>query len=395
MEYKEIQSRVDHYRKKTEQIIKGTVNNVPFNNFKSLNKVIPGIVPRIMYKVTSHSGMGKTQFSKAAFVYDPVDYCLSKNIAYTVFYVALEESADEFIDSYLIYLVFKTKKMVINRFKLEGYSTEPLTQIELDAIEDTKDLLAQHLSRVEIIDNKYKPTDIFNEIKIRATKYGQFKDYRSKSGEDVEGFFPTIKYHRFLVVCDHISLIEEEYDVDSATTLNQSKSIAKWHTRYARKIITKQWGWSSLNIQQQSLESEKQQFTSKGDSILEKVLPTLDGVANNKEVIRDDYVVIGIFSPERYGFKEYRGYKITTDPNNPNILDDAFYDNFRSIHILKNRFGTPNRVIPYYFMGRVNLFSELPLPMVGNELKLKPYYDNSLKIRNEDFARKSNDDNNT
>lgn len=302
--------------------------------------------------------------------------------------MALEESAEEFIDSYLIYLIYRTKKIVIDRFKLEGYSLTPLTADELKAIDECKELLAEHLSRVEIIDTKYKPTEIYNEIRIRAVKYGEFKEYRNKQAELVEGFFPKIKYHRFLVICDHISLIEEEYDTDAATTLNQSKSIAKWHTRYARKIITKQWGWSCLNIQQQSLESEKQQFTSKGESIIEKVLPTLDGVANNREVIRDDYVVIGLFSPERYNFQEYRGYHIMTDPHKPNVLADAFYDNFRSVHILKNRFGTPNRVIPYYFMGKVNNFSELPLPIAGNETKLQPYYDNSLKIRQDEFAKK-------
>merc|ERR1711974_72883 len=157
-----------------------------------------------------------------------------------------------------------------------------------------------------------------------------------------------------LVVSDHISLIEPEYEATTNKYLNKMQSMAKWHTSYARRIITKQWNWACLNIQQQSLESEKQQFTMKGDSIINKILPSLDGLANNKEVSRDDYVILGLFAPSRYEFKEYRGYNITGGMN-------AFEDRFRSLHLLKNSFGHPNKTLPLYFDGRYTYFKEMPL----------------------------------
>lgn len=57
MKNSDIEQRIEHYKKRAEQIAKGTLNNIPFRSFPSLNKVVPGIIPRIMYKVTSHSGI--------------------------------------------------------------------------------------------------------------------------------------------------------------------------------------------------------------------------------------------------------------------------------------------------------------------------------------------------
>lgn len=373
-----LEERIQYYKEKQDENKRGIKNNIPFAGFPSLNKRIPGIIPGFMYKVTSHSGMSKTQFTKAAFVYNAVLYSIQYNVAYTVFYVAVEESAQEFIDSYLIHLVFIRKGIKIDRFKLEGFGTDLLEEDELKAIEEVKEELALHLSYIELIDDKYKPTEIYNEIRLRAINYGEFVEYRLPNGEITEFFKSKIPFHKFLVICDHISLIEEEMDSESGTFLNHAKSIAKWHTRYARKIITKKWKWSVLNVQQQSLESEKQLFNSKGDTIVEKLFPTLDGVANNREVIRDDYIVLGLFSPNRYGIKNFRGYSIEQELGKQG---NELKDNFRSVHILKSRFGSPNGILPLYFDGAVNYFCELPIPIPANDIALQSFYDNSTLSR--------------
>lgn len=312
------------------------------------------------------------------FVFSPIEYAIAYNIPFTTFYIALEESKEEFIDSYLIFLVYVLKKKIINRFDLQGFGSKALDPVLYQDILDIKDELAKRLARVEIIDAYYKPTAMFKELKRLASEYGTFSIEKDESGNDIEVFNPNLKGHRFLVVCDHISLIEEEYDEDLKSVINHSKSIAKWHTKFARKIVTKQWKMACLNIQQQSLESEKQQFTSKGDTIIEKILPSLDGVANNREVIRDDYVVIGIFSPDRYGIEYFRGYQISLPLGS---AGNKLGDNFRSVHVLKNRFGTPNKTIPLFFNGKVNFFTELPIPKTSGDPVLDPYYSEAERLR--------------
>lgn len=347
-----VSKRVDFYKERKRLIDSGGFKPMPFPGLPSLTKYVAGIMPGVMYKVTSHSGMGKTQFSKFAFVIQPILYSLKYNIAYKVIYFALEESEEEFIDNLFLHILARKYKLTIDRFAMNGLRDVTLTDIELRAIDQCMGEVEAIMSRVIIVDYCYKPTAIYNKCRAVAEKLGSF----SKDSKGNEVYKKNNPNEIVLVVCDHISLIEPEFDVESKTITSHSKAISKWHTDYARKIITKKWGWACLNIQQQSLESEKQQFTAKGDTVINKILPSLDGVANNREVIRDDYVVFGVFSPERYELEKFRGYKIT-DPSGL----DCFQDNYRSIHVLKNRLGTPNKTLSLYFDGSYTFFEELPV----------------------------------
>lgn len=362
-----VSTRVQYYEKRREEIISGKVKPIPFFGLPRLNKYIPGLIPGILFKITSHSGIGKSNFAKFAFVYQPILYAIKYNVKFQVIYFALEESEEEFIDGLFLHILQRKYKISIDRFSLNGSSTTPMTEDVLKAVKMAEKDVALMMSYIKVVDNCYEPDDIYNKCRYFAEKMGKFIINPTTK---VEEYIPNDPNNQVLVICDHISLIEEQYDKESNTRLTLHKSIARWHTRYARKIISKQWKWTVLNVQQQSLESEKQQFTSKGDSILTKILPSLDGLGDNKTVLRDDYVVLGLFAPDRYDIEEFRGYKIKNDPN-------AFGDRFRSLQVLKNRLGTPNKTLPLYFDGRYGYFEELPDPT--DKIKLQPFYDKLKK----------------
>lgn len=345
--------RIKQYEENKLLVETNKINYVPFYGFNKLQNYIPGVIPGIMYKITSHMGVGKTKISKFLFVYQTVMYAIKYKMNFKVLYFALEESEEEFLDDLIIHLVKRIKGITLNRFALMGTSKIPLTQAELDAviaIQPTVEIFMQH---IEIIDNKYTPSEIFSKCKYYAKKWGKFA--KNKEGEDVmDTYTPNDPTQVVLVVLDHISLLSSEYEPKINGFLSDHRTISKWHTDIARKIIAKCWKWAVLNVQQQSLESEKQQFTNRGETIINKILPTLDGLANNKEVGRDDYVVMGLFAPERYSLEKYIGYDIK------NGSSSDFGDRFRSLHLLKNRFGHPNKILPLYFDGRYTYFDELP-----------------------------------
>lgn len=62
-------------------------------------------------------------------------------------------------------------------------------------------------------------------------------------------------------------------------------------------------------------------------------------------------VVLGLFSPFRFGLKEYEGYDIT-----------KFKDKIRFLEVIINRDGEMGGICPLYFDGAVCQFSELPKP---------------------------------
>lgn len=356
MRRRTVQERVEAYEANKLRVESGKFNHVPFYGFNRLQRYIPGVIPGIMYKLTSHMGMGKTQIAKYLFTYQPMFYAMQYKVNYKIIYFALEESEDEFLDGMFIHLARRIHKVQLDRFSMTGMNNTPLTKNELDIIADTQVTLERVAQNIEIIDDVYKPTDMFNVCRKYARKWGYFK--KDAEGNETDDYVPKDPNQVVLVVSDHISLIEREYEKETNSYLSKMQSMAKWHTEYGKRVITKKWNWAMLNIQQQSLESEKQQFTMKGESIISKILPSLDGLANNKEVARDDYVVMGLFAPERYTIPEYKGYNIS-DPKYP---DTAFEDRFRTLHLLKNRFGHPNKILPLYFDGRYTYFKELPLP---------------------------------
>jgi len=103
--------------------------------------------------------------------------------------------------------------------------------------------------------------------------------------------------------------------------------------------------------------SEKQQYSFKGNSIIEKVKPSLDGLGDNKKTQRNVDIVLGLFSPARYNITNYPiGYGDSASSYAINRMGDAY----RELSILANRSGGGLHSVDLYFDGAVNYFKELP-----------------------------------
>ena len=86
-----------------------------------------------------------------------------------------------------------------------------------------------------------------------------------------------------------------------------------------------------------------------GDTIKEKLEPSLDGLGDNKTIARDVNIALGLFAPDRYKITEHNGYNVI-----------RFRDKYRSMNIMKSRDGIANKKLPLFFNGAVDFFKELP-----------------------------------
>lgn len=68
--------------------------------------------------------------------------------------------------------------------------------------------------------------------------------------------------------------------------------------------------------------------------------------------------IIGVFSPHRFGLREYLGYNIS-----------KWQDNIRFMEIIAGREGGGGSICPLYFDGGVNFFAELPKPEDSSQIK--------------------------
>ena len=236
------------------------------------------------------------------------------------------------------------------------------------------------MNHIELVDTEYNPTGMYKYCRRYSEKRGKHvwtdETFTKKKADGTvetweekvyKEYIPYDPNEHVIVIGDHLSLIKEEYDKKTERILTKHQAMAKWSTDYCRGQITKHWDWTVVNVQQQEQGSEKQHYTNTGSSVVQKTEPTLDGLANNKEIQRDDYIIISVYSPDRFGFDEYHGYDIA-----------RMRDTFRAVKILKNRLGTPNKYIHLLFDGATNRFAELPLP--NEQDKLQRYYGTSDKL---------------
>ena len=339
----------------------GQIFCIPFENYPKLSESIPGVVPGMIQMVTASSGVGKTQVTKALYVREPLEYALKHGIKLKIFYFALEESQQEFIDTMICNFISSRCGIAMDLLTLQGFRLKSLDQDKMDLIDKHIQDIEDLLENVEIIDSVYNPTGIYKYCRDYADKNGThvFEDrefIKKKSDGSTQKVTNKVYSHyepndinaMTIVIVDHISLLTPEKRKDGAM-MNQHQTMAHWSTNYALKQVTKHWNWAVVNVIQQEQSGEKEQFTNKGESIQKKTEPSLAGFANNKEIQRDAKIVIGVYSPDRYGFEDYHGYDIR-----------RFRDSFRAIKILKNRFGPPNKYYHYLFDGATNRFGELP-----------------------------------
>tara|TARA_B110000902_G_scaffold81402_1_gene96604 strand:+ start:122 stop:1312 length:1191 start_codon:yes stop_codon:yes gene_type:complete len=339
----------------------GQIFCIPFENYPKLSESIPGVVPGMIQMVTASSGVGKTQVTKALYVREPLEYALKHGIKLKIFYFALEESQQEFIDTMICNFISSRCGIAMDLLTLQGFRLKSLDQDKMDLIDKHIQDIEDLLENVEIIDSVYNPTGIYKYCRDYADKNGThvFEDrefIKKKSDGSTQKVTNKVYSHyepndinaMTIVIVDHISLLTSEKRKDGAM-MNQHQTMAHWSTNYALKQVTKHWNWAVVNVIQQEQSGEKEQFTNRGESIQKKTEPSLAGFANNKEIQRDAKIVIGVYSPDRYGFEDYHGYDIR-----------RFRDSFRAIKILKNRFGPPNKYYHYLFDGATNRFGELP-----------------------------------
>lgn len=236
---------------------------------------------------------------------------------------------------------------------VKGQTKKLLSREELDLLKEAEksDFMQVMQSKIDCIDNIYNPTGILRYIdkfydnpNIGEKVFNEFgfKSYNYKN-EDLFVFNVT----------DHISLLQQERNPNTKEMMSKHQTMALFSTDYCLNKFCRKYNSIVLNVQQQDASSEELNFY-RGSIIEESLFPSLDHLANNKEVSRDYDVVVGLYSPYRYGLEDSFGYPYRTD----SIRDGR---SFRWIGLLKDRLSGQEALrMPLYFEGSNFWFEELP-----------------------------------
>ncbi len=141
--------------------------------------------------------------------------------------------------------------------------------------------------------------------------------------------------------------------IDSMSLLTPEKGQELWDAMHKFSkdyclTMRDNFKYTIVAIQQQAADQEKQQFTFKGNTMVDKIRPSADGLGDCKLTGRDCDTMLGLFAPSRYKLNEYEGYNI-----------NKLKDNYRELSIIFNRRGGGNINLDLYFQGESNYFREL------------------------------------
>lgn len=344
--------------------------------FKRYAPFMPGIVKATYYCLTANSGVGKSILARQIFIYDAIEFIEQHpqlGIKYHCIFFSFEESKEAFIykgiskqlwEKYNISLSTKQLKSLFNNTE-RGIKSKVTDDI-MDKIKTFSPYFDLVEKYVDIIDDIRNPTGIYKYIKKYASEHGKFywiekdKDGIEVSRKEIKDVHktnsdgvltPDTKWNHYepddpdayvVIMSDHVSLTQVERG-----TANKHEAMTLLSSEYMIRVRN-QFGYSPVAIHQQAADKEKIETNFKGNTLEEKLEPSLDSLGDNKTLARDYDVIYSIFSPVRYKILSHNGYDIS-----------ALGNSYRYINCLKDRDGEPNVGISCYFNGQTGTYQEL------------------------------------
>ena len=342
-----------------QRILNGEVNCIP-SPFKRFKDDFAGLEQSQYVCITSFTKGGKSQLCSYTFIYQTImfSYFTKATVDFKIIYFPLEETKERILQRFMSWLLFNFTKGNIRVSPKDLRSTvNPVDENVLDRLNqfDIQDILQYFEDHVIFPSESPNPTGIYKYCKQYAEEHGtvhkkiiKIKDElgQPQEKEVFESYEQDNPNEYRLIIIDTINLI----DTERGMTLKQSMDKM---SEYLAKYLRNRYHYTPIVIQQQAFESEGNEAFKLG-----RVRPSVAGLGDSKYISRDADIVLGLFSPFRFGITEYLGYDIT-------ILKDKI----RFLEVVVNRNGEMGGILPLFFDGAVCDFKELPKPDDKTEIQ--------------------------
>ena len=336
-----------------ERAINGLYNCIPWP-FKRFREFLPGTQMGKYIIVTANQKIGKTKFCDFVYVYETLFFIIQHpEIKVKIFYFCLEESPRKKFIEFQCHLLYRLDNIIISPTELESTDIDhPVPEYILELLESDKYqmYIKKFEEIVEYIDSERNPTGINKRCRDYALQHGHL-NFKYVDAKDPITGQPIQKK-----IVDNVNPYtpddEEEYRIvilDNASNLTTEQGLKKMETieklsKYAIGLRD-QFNYTFVLIQHQAQAQEGTENFKLG-----RIKPSSDGLADCKVTTRDVNMVIGLYSPFKYGIPEYEGYDIT-----------KFRNHIRFMEVIEDRdYGANGNICPLYFDGAISFFSELP-----------------------------------
>lgn len=336
----------------------GDVVAIPWS-LPRLSSVLPGIEQGRYNLISASPKAGKSQLTDFLYVFQPIEWILSNpgsSITLKIFYFSLEVSKGTKIKAAICYKLFTDYGIVISPQKLASIFSGYILDDKIESIINSDSFKSWFKSFERIVmyyDTIRSPNSIFHLVKSYAEhpSNGSYTyktiDWRNDDGtytptQVKDKYIPVRPNEYVIVIVDHIGLLQTA----PGETLHQT--ILKYSSEFCL-VMRDKWKYIPVIVQQQSADSSRAQFNYRGDTIIDKIRPDSEGLADNKYTARDVDLMVSLFYPKRYNINKYEGIDL-----------DRLGDSHREFMINLNRNGVSNASIQLFFLGSSSYFTEFP-----------------------------------
>lgn len=367
---------LNNLRRRRKRIELGLINSIPlpFNRFR---KWYPGLEKSKYIILTASQKVGKSKLADKICVYDPFFYAVENpdKLRVKILCFTLEVAEEDKIVEFYCHLLWYLDKIRISPTQLKSTDSEDIVPEEiLDLLETDRyqKYITKFKDTVTYIDDVKNPTGINKYCVAHALDNGTMhmkQEYRRSKFEntnsnekpemvltDVPDYYePNDPEEYRIIILDNYSNLYNEQGFNKMQTIEKmSKYCIDLRDRYKYTIVAVQ----HQSQAQEGIENIK----------MDRTRPTADGLADCKVTSRDVNLLLGLYSPYKYGKREYEGYNV-----------ERFKNHIRFLEILEDRDnGGSGMICPLYFDGAVSEFEELPLP--DDNYELSKYYNLLNKI---------------
>lgn len=296
-----------------------------------LEQIIDGVCKGTYTLIGAESGVGKSSFMLYSYVYRPlIDHLYDNKFKISLF--SLEMSADKILAKLLSTYIFEKYGVRLSLKQLLSVQKGFILNDECYAI--VKECIPW-LKRVEsiltIYDKSATANSIYSNILKELEERGRFEETDKR-----KIYYPNDPDLVHLVIIDHLARVF----CSPGNTLKQEMDLT---SKYLYSLKNR-CGISPIVIQQMNRGIQSMDRRKEG-----MVIPLTSDLKDTNSTVEDAEIILAIFDPDKAKLNSHRGYDIKQ-------LDKKF----RSIFVLKSRYGESDVEDFIYYDGKCNKWVEMP-----------------------------------
>lgn len=306
-----------------------------------LEQIIDGVCKGVYTLISAESGVGKSSFMLYCYLYRPIMDHLDDN-KFHISLFSLEMNSDKIMAKLLTTYIFEKYGKRLSLKQLLSVQKGFILNDECyKIVKDCIPWMKKVESMLTIYDKSATANSIYSHILKELENRGTFKETDKR-----KIYIPDDPELVHVVIVDHLARVF----TSPGNTLKQEMDLT---SKYLYSLKNR-CGISPVVIQQMNRGIQGMDRRKEG-----MVIPLTSDLKDTNSTVEDAEIILAIFSPNKAKLATHRGYDIK-----------QLGDNFRSVFVLKSRYGQSDVEDFIYYDGKCNKWVEMPNSGLINDYEL-------------------------